>query len=100
MQLRIQCHREDRHGKGWHTIEEPLNIENAIRSAHCFQTLVIDCLTLWINNLLYDANTRGKTISETDAVARCRELIAACESHPGTILFITNEVGMGIIPEN
>lgn len=100
MQLRIQHHQEARRGKGWHTIEEPLNIGNAVRSAHSFQTLVIDCLTLWINNLLYEANTIGKTVSETDMVARCNELIAACEDHPGTILFVTNEVGMGIIPEH
>jgi len=100
MQQRIRRHQEARRGKGWHTIEEPLNIENAIRSAHAFPTLVIDCLTLWVNNLLYEANTTNKTVSEADMVARCGELIAACDNHPGTIVFVTNEVGMGIIPEH
>jgi len=100
MRARIRRHQKARRGRGWHTIEEPLDIENAIRGANGFPSLVVDCLTLWINNLLYEADTTGKTVSETEIVARCRGLISACDKHPGTILFVTNEVGMGIIPEH
>jgi adenosylcobinamide kinase / adenosylcobinamide-phosphate guanylyltransferase len=100
MQLRIRNHQDARHGRGWHTIEEPLRIEMAVRNAHGFACLVVDCLTLWINNLMYQADTAGKTISEADISVRCHDLLAACTLHPGTIVFVTNEVGMGIVPEN
>jgi adenosylcobinamide kinase/adenosylcobinamide-phosphate guanylyltransferase len=100
MQVRIRKHQDARHGRGWHTIEEPLNVEMAVCNAPGFQCLVVDCLTLWINNLMYEAETAGRMISETDISMRCHELIAACNVHPGTILFVTNEVGMGIVPEN
>jgi len=100
MEMRIRTHQDARRGKGWQTIEEPVYLEKAIQNAHAFKTIVADCLTLWINNLMYEAETIGKTISETDIALRCDELIACCDAHPGTIFFVTNEVGMGIVPEN
>jgi adenosylcobinamide kinase/adenosylcobinamide-phosphate guanylyltransferase len=100
MQMRIRKHQEARRGKDWQTIEEPLDIESAVRNAHGFNALVVDCLTLWINNLLYEARKTGSTISEADIAVYCHELLAACKVHPGTILFVSNEVGMGIVPEN
>jgi len=98
--MRIRKHQDARLGRGWQTIEEPLDVPRAIHSALGFNCLVVDCLTLWVNNLLYDAETAGRTISETDIALRCGELLSACQLHPGTILFVTNEVGMGIIPDN
>jgi len=100
MQRRIRKHQQARQGKDWRTIEEPVKIESAIRKAHGFNALVVDCLTLWINNLLYEAEKTGSALSEADVAARCRGLLAACKAHPGTVLFVTNEVGMGIVPEN
>lgn len=100
MQRRIRKHQDARRGRGWQTIEEPLDIESAVRKAHRFDGVVVDCLTLWINNLMYEAEHAGNKISEEDIAVRCRGLLAACEAHPGTILFVTNEIGMGIIPEN
>lgn len=100
MEMRIRSHQNARRGKGWQTIEEPLAIGNAICNAHTFKTLVVDCLTLWINNLLYEADRTGRIMAEEDVTRRCGDLLASCDAHPGTILFVTNEVGMGIIPEN
>jgi len=100
MQRRIRKHQQSRQGKDWQTIEEPLEIESAVRKAHGFNALVVDCLTLWINNLLYEAEKTGSALSETDIAVRCRGLLAACKAHPGTVVFVTNEVGMGIVPEN
>jgi adenosylcobinamide kinase / adenosylcobinamide-phosphate guanylyltransferase len=100
MQFRINKHQEVRRGRGWETIEEPLKIETVIGNAQKFNALVVDCLTLWINNLLYEAHKTGKFISESDIADRCRDLLAASQAHPGTILFVSNEVGMGIVPDN
>jgi adenosylcobinamide kinase / adenosylcobinamide-phosphate guanylyltransferase len=100
MRERIRKHRKARSGKGWNTIEELSDIQGAIDKAHRYSTLVVDCLTLWINNLLFEAEKDGRNISEAEIALACKSLISACEKHPGTIIFVTNEIGMGIIPEN
>jgi adenosylcobinamide kinase/adenosylcobinamide-phosphate guanylyltransferase len=100
MRERIRKHQEARRGKGWDTIEEPLNVANVICDAQHYSALVVDCLTLWINNLLYEAEIAGRNINEAEIALECQRLISACEKHPGTILFVTNEIGMGIVPEN
>jgi len=100
MRERIRKHREARDERNWHTIEEPLDIAGAIDSSHDFPVALIDCLTLWINNLMYRAEKDSVVITETDIVMECRRVIDAAKRHPGAVLFVTNEVGMGIIPEN
>ena len=100
MQERIRKHRQARDDRSWHTIEEPLNIAGAIDSSHEFPVALVDCLTLWINNLMYRAEKENTVLTETDIVAECRIVIDAAKRHPGAVLFVTNEVGMGIVPEN
>ena len=100
MEERIRKHREARRGKGWETIEETIDLAGVIRRSVTCQVLLVDCLTLWINNLLYEAEKRGDIFTEEAAVGRCRELIDACGAFGGTVIFVTNEVGMGIVPDN
>jgi len=100
MRERIRKHREARDERNWHTIEEPLDIAGAIDSCHEFTVVLVDCLTLWINNLMYRAEKENVTVTETDAAIECRCVAEAAKRHPGTVLFVTNEVGMGIVPEN
>jgi len=97
---RIRRHREARHGKGWETIEETVDLAGVLRRAGDYRVLLVDCLTLWINNLLYEAQRQGKGFTEETVADRCRELIDACGAFPGTAIFVTNELGMGIVPEN
>ena len=97
---RIRKHREARRGKGWETIEETVDLAGAIHQAGAYRVLLVDCLTLWINNLLYEAERRGERFTEEAAADCCRELIDAGRAFPGTVIFVTNELGMGIIPEN
>jgi adenosylcobinamide kinase/adenosylcobinamide-phosphate guanylyltransferase len=49
---------------------------------------------------MYEAELQGKDITEEDIAMLCRGLIEVCDDLPGTVIFVTNEVGMGIIPEN
>jgi adenosylcobinamide kinase/adenosylcobinamide-phosphate guanylyltransferase len=100
MEERIRKHREARCGKGWETIEETLDLAGVIRRAAGYRLLLVDCLTLWINNLLYGAEQRGERFTEEAAADRCRELVDTAAAFPGTVIFVTNELGMGIIPEN
>jgi adenosylcobinamide kinase/adenosylcobinamide-phosphate guanylyltransferase len=83
MTARIQIHREER-GAQFTTIEEPIELPRIIIESK-FDVLVIDCLTLWLSNLML-------------ARRAIDGLEQAAQSAPGTIIFVTNEVGSGIIP--
>lgn len=91
MAMRIARHVEDR-GPSWATIEEPLNVAEAIRRASDGQNAVlVDCLTLWLSNLMH---------SDLDVRRETDELVSVLETVPGPIFLVSNEVGMGIVPEN
>jgi adenosyl cobinamide kinase/adenosyl cobinamide phosphate guanylyltransferase len=96
----VKKHRQARLASDWETIEAPVDLAGAIRGAGAFRVLLVDCLTLWANNLLYEAEGRGERFTEDQMAGRCRELIDACKAFAGTVLIVTNELGMGIIPEN
>lgn len=88
---RIARHRIDR-GPRWHTVEEPLDLPGAIaRHARPERVLLVDCLTLWLSNLmLAERDTDGATAQLTQVMADA----------PGTLILVANEVGLGIVPEN
>jgi adenosylcobinamide kinase / adenosylcobinamide-phosphate guanylyltransferase len=62
--------------------------------------LLIDCLTLWINNLMYKSQGNQDSISEEIISGEAAKMIQACLSHPGEIILVTNETGLGIVPDN
>jgi adenosylcobinamide kinase / adenosylcobinamide-phosphate guanylyltransferase len=101
---RIERHRRSREDSAWTTVEEPIDLAGAIERAAEFPIVLVDCLTLWVNNLLWDASSSsdetGRGLSEDGVVTRCEELLAACRRHEGTVILVTNEVGLGIIPDN
>ena len=91
MTVRIARHRDDR-GSRWRTVEEPLDLAVTIeREAAPGKILLIDCLTLWISNLL---------LAERDTRAATAGLIVALDATPCTIVLVSNEVGLGIVPDN
>ena len=100
MAERIRKHREARRAAAWETIEEGEDLAGAIRRAGASRVLLVDCLTLWANNLLYTARRGGESFTEETMAGRCRELLDACGAFPGTVVFVTNELGMGIVPDN
>ena len=100
MEERVRKHREARYGRGWRTVEEGIDLAGAIRRSDTSRVLLVDCLTLWISNLLYETEKRGEALTEEVVADRCREVIDACGSIGGTVILVTNELGMGIVPEN
>lgn len=102
MQDRVRRHREARAAHAWETVEAPADLAEALEqsAAHERDVVLVDCLTLWINNLMHEASLRGKDLSEDDIAARCDELLAAARRSAGTVIFVTNEVGLGIVPDN
>jgi adenosylcobinamide kinase/adenosylcobinamide-phosphate guanylyltransferase len=87
MRERISAHQAER-GAEFATVEAPLDLAGALPlDGVC----VIDCLTLWTSNLLF---------AERDIPAETERLLAAARRCPATLIFVTNEVGCGIVPEN
>jgi adenosylcobinamide kinase/adenosylcobinamide-phosphate guanylyltransferase len=98
MAERVRKHRQARKGRGWETIEEPCDLAGALAGAAGFPVLLVDCLTLWVNNLFYAAEQQGRPFTEEEMAERARELIAAADAFSGTLFFVANELGMGIVP--
>jgi adenosylcobinamide kinase/adenosylcobinamide-phosphate guanylyltransferase len=97
---RIARHREERAGADWQTVEEQTGIAAVLRAQHRSPVCLIDCLTLWVNNLMYHAEQAKNILTDNDLRQQCELLIQAADEHPGTVICVTNEVGMGIVPDN
>ena len=94
MEKRIARHRETR-GPDWKTIEEPIKLTETLASLKTdYEVVLIDCLTLWVSNLLMDGETEEEIISCTE------NLIELMKKVPQSIIVVSNEVGAGIVPEN
>ncbi|QSH41816.1 bifunctional adenosylcobinamide kinase/adenosylcobinamide-phosphate guanylyltransferase [Lentisphaerota bacterium ZTH] len=100
MRDRVKHHQMLRAGANWHTIEEQLDIAAAIQQVKSGETILVDCLTLWINNLMFAAERASQQLEESDIIELCRELQQVCGAHCGRIIFVINEVGLGIVPDN
>jgi adenosylcobinamide kinase/adenosylcobinamide-phosphate guanylyltransferase len=100
MEDRIRKHKEARQSASWQTIEEVKDLAVAMRRSKGSEVILVDCLTLWINNLMYEAEQEKKYLDEDAIGARCEDVVGVCGDLAGTVIFVTNEVGMGIVPEN
>ena len=88
MAVRIKAHRE-RRSAAWRTIEEPLNLHLALSACSTIPALV-DCLTLWLSNLM---------LADADIEKEIRGLEASLASRAAPTVLVANEVGSGIVPE-
>lgn len=100
MAERIRLHREERLGRHWDTIEEPVDLIKAVTDAVQQGVIVIDCLTLWINNLMYEAELQSQEFGEVDISTKVSDLLTGLDRFDATVILVTNEVGLGIVPEN
>ena len=99
MRERISRHQTDRQDRGWKTVEEELNLAEILTASPSAGVVLLDCLTLWISNLLFAAS-EPDGITEDLIAGLAEKLAAAARQHPGVVLIVTNEVGLGIVPEN
>jgi adenosylcobinamide kinase/adenosylcobinamide-phosphate guanylyltransferase len=90
MAERIARHQEDR-GPAWTTLEAPFDIASALQPLGANDIVVVDCLTLWLSNLMLD---------ERDLATAAAELVEAAGRFPGALWLVSNEVGFGIVPDN
>jgi adenosylcobinamide kinase/adenosylcobinamide-phosphate guanylyltransferase len=90
MARRVAEHRAGR-SDGWQTVEAPIKLPQALDDAPDGAPILVDCLTLWLSNLLL-----------ADAVIdrECDQLDAALSRRRGAVVMVANEVGLGIVPDN
>lgn len=91
MTARIEKHRE-RRGDIWKTLEAPTDLVGALTSKACRgKAVLVDCLTLWLSNLM---------MADSDIEREVAMLTAALPALDARVVFVSNEVGLGIVPEN
>ncbi len=83
------AHHQQRRGEGWRTVEAPLDIAPLLGAET--QPILVDCLTLWLTNII---------LAGKDAEAETARLLAAARTSRASIVFVSNEVGLGIVPDN
>lgn len=91
MAERVARHRSERDPR-WTTVEEPLALAACLQSqAAPDRVLLVECLTLWLTNLM---------VADRDVPAACSELAALLPNLPGSVVLVSNEVGQGVVPAN
>jgi adenosylcobinamide kinase/adenosylcobinamide-phosphate guanylyltransferase len=94
MAARIARH-QARRGEEWQTLEEPCDILSVLRGHDgWFRVVLVDCVTLWLTNLLLRYGDAARALAEVRALA------AAFGELSTPLVLVSNEVGMGIVPEN
>ena len=90
MTARIAQHRAGR-GPEWRNVEEAQGLEEALgREAGAGRAVVVDCLTLWLSNVMF---------AGADLAVRTAALCQAASSAPGLVVLVSNEVGLGLVPD-
>jgi len=91
MAVRVAAHRLER-PSSWATIEAPLDLGTALGSTNAHGTVVVDCLTLWVANLV------GAGCTDAEVTGRAGTVAAQAGERPGRVIVVSNEVGSGIVP--
>jgi len=102
MAERVKQHRLRRASKRWVNFEAPYNAENAIdRAGEAADCILFDCLTLYLSNLMYGKNA-PYTFEEKCLYVKneVEKLLLAAKKTNKTVVFVSNDVGCGIVPDN
>lgn len=103
MAARIAHHRAHRNA-AWLTVEEPLALAEAVARHSRADTLVlVDCLTVWLSNLLFSEKNDYPDIGPIEPPAsverQCGDFLQAVQQAAGDLIIVSNEVGQGIVPQ-
>jgi adenosyl cobinamide kinase/adenosyl cobinamide phosphate guanylyltransferase len=93
MAARIERHRAER-PDGWRTVEAPRELEAALREVAADALVIVDCLTMWVSNLVEAG------LDDAEVALRAREAAALAAARAAPTLAISNEVGSGVVPAN
>ena len=100
MKERIGRHKAER-GDEWETYEEPLNIAKAVSGLRDkYSVILIDCMTLWLSNAMHQTKDMEKTVNELIDELHTLKDSSHMTAQLSQVYIVSNEVGMGIVPEN
>ncbi|MBI2852061.1 MAG: bifunctional adenosylcobinamide kinase/adenosylcobinamide-phosphate guanylyltransferase [Chloroflexi bacterium] len=105
MRRRIEAHRKSRPGE-WRTLEAATQVGSQIReNLDGAQTVIVDCITMLVSNVFgkhFDVSGQisDAALIEKDVIAEIHELIDCCNRTMASFIIVTNEVGLGLVPEN
>ena len=89
MAARIAQHQAER-GEGWQTLEAPLDMPRVLGTVADSDVVLVDCLTLWLTNVM---------LGERDVETATEALVAALDAAQQPVILVSNEVGLGLVPE-
>ncbi|MEH0689737.1 bifunctional adenosylcobinamide kinase/adenosylcobinamide-phosphate guanylyltransferase [Vibrio cholerae] len=95
MASRIAHHQAQRIGEGWHLHECPSELSEQLVHFSQYDVVLIDCLTLWLNNVIYNG---GETLSDENTQQRVAQLVTSIQRCRADIVLVSNEVGLGVVP--
>jgi adenosylcobinamide kinase/adenosylcobinamide-phosphate guanylyltransferase len=100
MSAKIAAHRAGR-GRDWRTLEAPLDVVGALGQVAATEVVLLDCATLWLSNVMLEAEAAGvgENRATADLDAACDRLLAALADCPAPAVVVSNETGMGIVPD-
>ncbi|KYZ77089.1 bifunctional adenosylcobinamide kinase/adenosylcobinamide-phosphate guanylyltransferase [Anaerosporomusa subterranea] len=96
---RVKLH-QGRRSENWHTFEAAFAAEQAIQAAADFPVVLFDCLTIYTANLLLAEQSTDIEARRESVLQQADLVIKAAQASKSTIIFVANEVGMGIVPDN
>lgn len=104
MRLRVRRHRSSR-PSDWLTLEEPVKVAEVLAAGGSLDVVLLDCLTLWVSNLLLDSGLEKENgeaehaeVIERAITGGLQALFDWYESHDASLIIVSNEVGAGIVP--
>lgn len=105
MKLRIEAH-QNRRGRVWTNFEEPLDVYSLLKRIQDEDFVLLDCLTMLIFNNMFrfredfdEISSEEWTLIEGSLLSQMEQLFSAMKAHPSNYIIVTNEIGLGIIPE-
>jgi adenosylcobinamide kinase/adenosylcobinamide-phosphate guanylyltransferase len=100
MRQRVRNHLAERDPEHWRTVEVAIEIADEVRREAGAGVLLVECLPLWIANLMAEARDAGQPLEEPDLARRVEHLVADCVAAAAAVIIVTGEVGMGVVPDN
>ncbi len=100
MSERIKRHQSERETKRWTTIEKPLFIPTDMLFPVGSSVALFDCVTIWVSNMMESLASTDPQKTEISIVQTMKRILATFREIDGSIIFVTNEVGLGVTPDN
>ena len=98
---RVVRHQKEREGRGWVTLECSVALDVAFQEkANDFNVILLDCVTLWVNNVLFSYEQKKSTLTDSIIKEKAKTWLNAIKETDATVVCVTNEVGLGIVPDN